>query len=310
MRRVRVIVNPHAGQGAGAKIKDRVARALRRVGVAFDLDETSAPGDASAWAAAARRAGYETVLAVGGDGTVNEVINGLVQATEEGEVVRRLAICPLGTGNDLAYMAGCPTHLDIIAQHIAAGPTRRIDLGRVDLHGPSRELVRYFGNNVGLGLEARVTLESYRLRWISGGVRYYAAALQALRSYPSPYVEISWETPEGTWERRAQHTLLISVGNSARTGGGFYLVPDALMDDGLLDLAITRPVSRLRILMLMPKTLRGAHRNDPAIELHRCRRLELHCPETLPIHLDGEVVMHDVQDATIDIMPRRLELVL
>ncbi len=310
MARVKVIINPHAGQGAGAQIKDKVARALRRVGVVFDLDETRSPGDALAWSAAARSAGYETVLAVGGDGTVNEVINGLVQATAEGEVVRRLAIYPLGTGNDFAYMAGCPSNLDIIAQHIAAGPTRRIDLGRADLHGPSRQMIRYFGNNMGLGFEAQVTLESYRLRWVAGGIRYYAAALQALRSYPSPYVELGWETPDGRWERRAQKTLLISIGNSARTGGGFYLVPDALMDDGLFDIGVTRPVSRLRILMLMPKALRGAHRNDPAIELHRCRRLELNCPETLPVHLDGEVVMHDVQRARIDILPSRLEIVL
>ena len=310
MPSVKVIVNPHAGQGAGAQIKDKVARALRRAGVAFDLDETRAPGDAMAWSASARSAGYETILAVGGDGTVNEVINGLVQATPEGEIVRRLAIYPLGTGNDLACMAGCPTDLDTIAQHIVAGPHKLIDVGRATLHGPSRQLVRYFGNNMGLGFEARVTLESYRLRWVAGAIRYYVAALQALRSYPSPYVELSWETPDGKWERRAQKTLLISVGNSARTGGAFYLVPDALMDDGLFDIGVTRPVSRLRILMLMPKALRGAHRNDPAIELTRCRRLEMICPETLPVHLDGEVVMHDVQKASIDLLPSRLEIVL
>jgi diacylglycerol kinase family enzyme len=171
-------------------------------------------------------------------------------------------------------------------------------------------LERYFGNNMGLGFEAQVTLESYAIKRLAGELRYVAAALRALRRYHAPLVELCWETPDGRWQERIQHALLISLGNSPRTGGVFYLTPDAVLDDGLLDLGVARMLPRWRILMLLPKVLRGAHRNDPALELTRCRRLRLHCAETLPAHLDGEVVLRDVQQAEVEVQPGRLEVVV
>ncbi|NJN82202.1 MAG: diacylglycerol kinase family lipid kinase, partial [Caldilineaceae bacterium] len=101
----------------------------------------------------------------------------------------------------------------------------------------------------------------------------------------------------------------VTVGNSPRTGGGFYLTPDALLDDGLLDIGILDNVSRWRILGLLPKALKGAHTNDPAVVMLRTRQLTLRSQEQMPVQLDGEVVTRNADSVEIELQPGRLEVV-
>lgn len=310
MQRVQVILNPYAGRGAAGKMRDQIAAALRGAGVPFDLTVTTRAGEAMTLAAQARQAGAEIVVAAGGDGTMNEVLNGVAQVTREGETIGTLAILPVGSGNDLADMLGFPRDVTQAAARIAAGCTRRIDIGKAVLASPSRQVVRYFDNNMGLGFEAQVTIESYRIHWGASALRYLMAALRSLSRLHLPYVELRWEAADGLMQERRLRSLLVSIGNSARTGGVFYLTPDALLDDGLFDLGVVSEISRARVLVLLPKALRGAHRNEPVIELTRCRRLWFHCAESVPAHLDGEVVMENVQDAEVEIQPRRLEIIV
>lgn len=310
MGHVQVILNPYAGRGAAGKMHDRLAAALRHAGIDFDLATTTKPGEATVMAAQARRNGTEIVVAAGGDGTVNEVLNGLAQATDDGAMIGKLAMLPIGSGNDLADMLGCPRDIDKAAACIAAGRTRHIDIGKATLASATRQVTRYFDNNMGLGFEAQVTLESYRIRWGSASLRYVWAALRALGRYHVPKVALRWETADGGTQERHMHSLLVSIGNSPRTGGVFYITPDALLDDGLFDLGVVSHLSRRRILVLLPKALRGAHRNEPEFEMGRCRRLWYRCDESVATHLDGEVVMEDVVDAQVEIQPGRLEVVI
>lgn len=311
MGRVQVILNPYAGRGTAGKLRGRLVAALTQAGLEFELTETRGPGEATALAAQALRAGSEIVVAAGGDGTVNEVLNGLAEATPEDATIRKLAILPIGSGNDLADMLGCPRDIAQAAARIATGHTRTIDVGKVLLTSASgHHRLHYFDNNMGLGFEAQVTLESYRIHWGASSLRYVMAALAALRRYHMPRIELRWEAEDGHMEERRMPALLVSIGNSPRTGGVFYLTPDARLDDGLFDLGVVREVSRGRVLILLPKTLRGAHRNEPVIELTRCRRLWFYCAETVPVHMDGEVVMEDVQTAEVEMLPRRLEIVV
>ncbi len=310
MASVQVILNPAAGRGLGARTKDKLAAALKTAGLAFDLTETTHAGHATTLASEIRRQGYGVVVAAGGDGTVNEVLNGLAQATPQGELVGQLAFCPIGTGNDFADMVGAARGVDALAQRIAIGRTRVIDMARATFVSPTRELVHYFDNNMGLGFEAQVTLESYQIRRVTGPVRYILAVFKALRHYHLPMIEVTWEEAGGTWARRRQPTLLVSLGNSPRTGGVFYLTPDAVMDDGLLDLGLISNVSRVGILRVLPLVLRGGHRHHPAVFMDRCLRIEIECGEPLPVHLDGEVVMEDVLRAQVEVMPKQLEIVV
>jgi YegS/Rv2252/BmrU family lipid kinase len=254
--------------------------------------------------------GCGIVVAAGGDGTVNEVLNGLAQATPEGELIGRLALCPLGTGNDFADMAGAQRGFAAVAQRIAAGRTRRVDIGRGTFTSDTGEVFRYFGNNVGLGLEAQVTVDSNQIKRVSGPLRYLAAVFVALSHYRSPQMEVAWQDASGEWRQRSQPVLMISLGNSRRTGGLFYVTPDAVMDDGFLDLAIVPHKSLAQILWLLPQTFTGAHRRDRTILFDRGLQFRLASSLPVPVHLDGEVVMDNVRTASVEILPRRLEIVV
>lgn len=310
MKAVQVILNPYAGRGAGARAKDQLAAALTSAGLPFELTETTKQGDALELAATLRRSGEQTIVAAGGDGTVNEVLNGLAQATPEGEVIGKLALCPIGTGNDFADMSGAKRGIDAFAQRLSAGRTRLVDMGRGIFGSSTRQVTRYFDNNVGLGFEARVTVESNHIHWVSGPLRYLVAVFKALGGYSSPHMEISWQDDAGEWQKRSQGAFMVSLGNSKRTGGLFYVTPDAVIDDGVLDLAIVPHKTIPQILWMMPKTFSGAHRNDPTILFDRCRQIQVTSSRPVPVHLDGEVVMDDVLSAQIEILPSRLEIVV
>lgn len=307
---VQVILNPYAGRGLGARMKEKLAAALKAAGLPFELTETTRQGDALELAAAMRRSGCKIIVAAGGDGTVNEVLNGLAQATPEGETIGKLALCPIGTGNDFSDMSGAKRGVEAFAQRIAAGQTRCVDMGRGTFISGTRKVGRYFGNNVGLGFEAQVTVDSNSIHFVTGPLRYLVAVFKALGHYDSPQVEVGWQQAGGAWQRRSQSAFMVSVGNSRRTGGLFYVNPDAVMDDGVFDLALVPHKNYAEVMILLAKVFRGAHRHDPTILFDRCVQFEITCAHPVPVHLDGEVVMQDVASAHIEILPRRLEIVI
>ena len=310
MKPVQVILNPHAGRGAGARAKESLVRALRQAQVGFELTETTGPGHAQELASAMRTGGVLTVVAAGGDGTVNEVINGLAQVTPDGESIGKLAPFPIGTGNDFSDMTGMKRGAEALAQRIAAGRTRLVDLGRGQFTSDARQITRYFGNNVGLGFEAQVTVDSYTIKGVQGPLRYLLAVFKALGHFTSPPMEISWKNGSDHWAHRSLPTFMVSMGNSRRTGGMFYVTPDAQMDDGLLDVAIVPHKTKLEALQMLPKTFTGAHRNDPRILFVRCVEVKVQSAQPVPVHLDGEVIMDDVKSAHIEVFPSRLEIVV
>jgi YegS/Rv2252/BmrU family lipid kinase len=310
MNEVQVILNPYAGRGKGAKAKEPLSAALKAKGIAFDLTETTRQGHALEMAKAMRSNGCKIIVAAGGDGTVNEVLNGLALATPEGEMIGQLAPCPIGTGNDFADMTGAKRGMDALAERIAAGRTKAVDVGRGTFRSTSREVIRYFDNNVGLGFEAQVTVTSNKVTFVNGPLRYLVAVFKALGGYKSPHMKICWKDAAGTWQKRDQLSFMVSMGNSRRTGGLFYVTPDAVIDDGLLDVAIVPDKTKMEVLQMLPKTFTGSHRNDPRILFTRCVEVKVKSARPVPVHLDGEVVMDDVSEADVEIFPRRLEIVV
>lgn len=190
MERIKVIVNPTAGRGRGRGVVQPIERGLSELGVPFSLEMTSRPGEAVHLARQARDAGFATVVAAGGDGTVHEVVNGLAQAADAAgvDVVGRLGVLPIGSGNDMAAMSGVPLRLMDALQRLVAPQVRRIDLGRIN--------DRYFDNSVGVGFEAQVTVESHKIRRLRGVLIYLSAVLRALGSYPAPPMRVQWDAGE------------------------------------------------------------------------------------------------------------------
>jgi YegS/Rv2252/BmrU family lipid kinase len=290
-------------------VRQVVEAALQGAGVAFDLALTEGPGHAIELARAAKQQGYAVVAAAGGDGTISEVVNGLVQAAPGEEVAGRLAVLPTGTGNDFAAMIGASKKLDRAAQAIAQGSTQRIDVGVATVRTGEMTLRRYFDNNMGIGLEAAVTIESYKLKRLSGTMLYLTAAVRTVFKMHAPLMRVEWQDADGKAGQRERITLIISVGNSARTGGGFYLTPSARLDDGLLDVAMADEVSTLSVFGLLPRALNGSHTTHPVVTMLRVRRLQVAIPEGAPVQMDGEVVAEAARAVEIGLLPAKLDVV-
>jgi len=313
MARVQVILNPYAGRGKGAKSRDKIEELLSQTEIDFSISETAVQGHGITLAKEAKLAGYDYVVAAGGDGTISEVINGLSQATDSDEIVGTLGIIPIGTGNDFADMLQIPRQLGSAILAFKKGliekQTQLIDYGLVEIKTQDDFYQRYFNNNVGIGLEAEVTLESYKIKRLRGTALYVLAALRTLRRYTPPQIKIYWTDRQRHIQNLSQPTTLISIGNGARTGGGFYLTPHAQVDDGWLDVAIADALSPFQALLLLPRALRGNHTDDPHVTMSHCRKIGVTSQVGLPIHIDGEVITSDATQIDISILPQRLKIV-
>ena len=199
-------------------------------------------------------AGRELMVDAGGDGTINEVVNGLMEAVATGTAMARLEIMPIGSGNDFAGSLGIP--LDIVRrpERYKRGELRAVDIGLVN--------GRYFDNNVGVGFEAMINIEAHKMTWLRGQLLYLTTTFRALVSFPFPTVSIELDDRQ----IKDKSILMISVGNNPRIGGGFPITPDAVPDDGEMDICIVNAIPHAKILQLLPKAMKGTHRNEPEIE--------------------------------------------
>ena len=311
METVKVILNPYAGRGRGGKVAGEIEAAFRRGNVPFEIAETSVPGEGISLARRARLDGYAIVAAAGGDGTVHEVVNGLAEATPEDEQVQGLAVLQAGSGNDFADMAGSARDIDAAVHAIREGNTRDVDLGLVEAFDGHNTLRRYFDNNLGMGFEAQVTVESRTIKRLRGFTIYLWATLRALRAYDQPHFEVSWTDGAGHEHRVAKEMLLVSIGNSRRTGGAFYLTPDAEMDDGLLDLAFADALSQLGILNLLPRamTRTGLH-GQKSVSFGRLRSARIAVRQPVPVHTDGEILSTNIERLSVEVQPGRLQVIV
>jgi diacylglycerol kinase (ATP) len=305
MRRCKVIVNPVAGRGAGEQVIPSVKNRLEALGLEFDLCCTEAPGQAVRLAEQAATSGWDIVAAVGGDGTVNEVINGLARARLSGAGRAALGVISVGRGNDFGYGVGVPIELDSACLALAHGQLRRLDVGLVV--GGDYPDGRYFGNGVGIGFDAMVGFEALKLKRLHGFPSYIVAALKTIFLYfraPLLRIELADET-------LVLSSLMVSIMNGRRMGGGFMMAPQGLPDDGLFDLCIVEQVSRMGILKLIPKFIQGAQAAHSAVRTARLRLVTVSALQgSLPGHADGETLCVAGERLRIEILPGLLEVVV
>ena len=290
-----VILNPAAGRGAAALVRSVVARELEGAGVRFTMVATSRRGHAAELAEAAARQGWPAVVAVGGDGTVHEVVNGLMRAADDGPSVA-LGIVGVGSGNDFAMLAGVPRNAAEAVQRMTSVEPRAVDVGRVG--------AEWFSNGVGIGLDARVAIQVDRRRRFRGMAMYLHALAAVLRAFRPPHM-----TVELDGERVADGPMtLVTVGNGGRHGGGFWICPDARIDDGVLDVCTCDALGTLGILRFLPRVMRGTHTSASCVRMHRGTRVRVTSPDPLPVHADGEVIADDARELLIELFPGRLRV--
>jgi len=297
--RTQLIVNPKADKGRALKALPLIKQKLNELQIPCDLKQTEGPGQAIELARQAAVDGYERVVAVGGDGTCNEVINGLLRAAEQG-FKTGLGLIPVGSGNDFAYGLGMPLHYLEACARLKIGVEQAIDAGRVTVDGQTR----FFVNGVGLGLDAEVAVDTLSATWLRGFAMYLWSVLRVIAFGKWPYpMTLSWS---GTEVR--QPITLITIANGQRVGGGFLLTPEAKMNDGWFDICYAGPLSKRQLVLLLPKTLRGAHIHDPAITITRTKHLKISLEKGAPAHIDGEILCRAGHEFEFEILPAALRV--
>jgi diacylglycerol kinase (ATP) len=305
MKDLLVILNPAAGRRSHEHTEATLTDALKQSGLKFDLQTTKGPEHATTLVLEAPEKTYRTFLAVGGDGTVSEVINGLIRRKEQGRGNENLAIYTLGSGNDFAANIGAPTQLADLVPRLKAPVIRAADLGRLTLDGKAS----YFINNVGIGFEANVTIRSKKIRCIRGLPLYLAATLGSLRDRVSSNLSIQLTGPEGE-QQWTESAMMLSIANGARTGGGFRIVPRAIPDDGWMDVLLIPPRSRIRMIALLLRVLRGRHTADSDLTFRRASHLRIDCSPALAVHADGEVLSTAAERIEIELLPQAIRTVV
>ncbi|MDD5468455.1 MAG: diacylglycerol kinase family lipid kinase [Anaerolineales bacterium] len=297
-----VVLNPYANRWYALKNKENVEAALSRHGVAYELQLTDGPNQGIDIAAQAVREGYAPIIAAGGDGTINEVVNGIMQggASLDADRLPPLGILPLGSVNDLVHNLGLPTTIPEAVEVISRGRTRRMDLGMVN--------GRYFANNSAIGLEPSITLIQEKITRVRGTLRYLLATLLGVARNPSWEATVAWDGGEYHGP-----ISLVTVGNGPMTGGVFYMTPHADLFDGRLTFVYGYLPTRRQILKALPRTMKpgaGSYVELPAIHEVHADWLRIRTTTPTPLHTDGEIQEHDAQEMEYSIRPGSISVFL
>ena len=301
--RTKLIFNPKADLGRALKSMADLQPILEELGGA-DWIETSYPKHAIELAHLAVEEGYELIIAAGGDGTVHEVVNGIMQAPVG--LRPRLGVVPLGSGNDFSFAIGMDKRPTYALRQIFAGKPKRIDIGHY-----SDEMGReeYFTNAIGIGFDTVVTIRSRRITLLRGFLIYLVAVIQTIIfNHDAPRMQVKTDLEE--WD---QEMLLLVLCNGEREGGGFRVQPQARPDDGVFHYAGVRKVSRPMMFRLVPEVMNGTHGRFPQVRMGEFHRMKLNADQPLYIHTDGEIFAGfgmNVRHLSVEILPGEIEVVV
>jgi diacylglycerol kinase (ATP) len=273
-----LFLNPFAGRGRARRTRGALIELLTANGIEHNVIESEAPGDLERKVQAAVHKGATQLLVAGGDGSIHEAVNGVLQNGGTAEV----GVIPLGRGNDFAKACSIPVHWEDAAMLLVdrlknAMPARPVDIGRMN--------GRYFANGAGIGFDAKVTGIARSMNLPIGDLVYLVAVFRGLLGGVNAHeVSIRFDG-----EVRNGPVTLVHVSNGPWVGGLFQIAPSAVNDDGELDLLVVNPVSRMRVLKLLPKMIGGTHIGEREISHSRIGVCEIEAAEPLPSQLDGEI---------------------
>ncbi len=275
---ISLYLNPTAGRGRAGRRQKRIVEILESRGASVNLQASRAVGDMEALVRKQVDDGAERIIVAGGDGSVHEAVNGIMAA--QGDAA--LGVIPSGTGNDFAKACDIPLDWEHAAQLLADRMASEHHLKTIDI-GVMNE--RYFANGAGIGFDAKVTRIARSYRLPIGDLVYLLAIFRGmLDGIATPRLQVS--SPELSWDGPA---TLAAISNGPWIGGMFHIAPMAANDDGKLELMIAAPVTRRRILSLLPKLMKGTHMGETEIRHASVQHLSIAASEPVASHLDGEM---------------------
>lgn len=290
-----VILNPAAGRGAARRAESVVARAFRAQGWAVDVVRTEGPGHGQELATAAVQGGAKHVIAVGGDGTVHEVANGLLRTDTDAA----LGVVPIGSGNDFAKIVGQYGHDPARAvARLVTARSHRFDAGRV--------LDEWFVNSVGFGFGPAVVKMRNKMHHLRGFLSYLVPIVKTFFTFTPPVFDVA---APGFRERG--YMMMVEVCNGTTAGGSYRFAPNADPADGKLDVCLIRRVSLPRFLLAIPRVMRGTHVTMREVALVKTAKLVIRSPEEpLMLHTDGELREPGVHECTVELERGRLNVLV
>lgn len=310
MDKTLIIVNPHSGNSKCATVWPQAETALRQAGWEFDVARTTGPLDAMRFAREAKRDGYVNVISVGGDGTTNETINGLMQAAGD-DIAGTFGIIPIGSGNDFAKMFPQPRNPTspqpnwlTAVQHLTNSSPRLIDVCHVAASRGNESASRFFLNALDTGFAAQANKHAHDFPTLTGTAMYLAAIFKTLVKFSIDDLTLALDDRTIT-----QTSTLIAIGNGRCIGGGFWMSPNALPDDGILDVTVADGLGRIGILSLIPKVMKGTHITDPRVKTARSTRVTITGVKPFEFETDGEIWFDHVERLEIKILPKRLRVI-
>lgn len=300
------VVNPAAGNGRGRARWDRIRELAAGLWPEHEVAATEGPGHGRELARAAILKGTEVVVAVGGDGTLGEVVDGYLAVPDSARRLGAVATFPAGSGCDFARHMGVPRAPEKWAAAMAAGKRLRLDAALATFRdGAGSPRSRHFLNVAALGLAGDVAAGvEKRGKALGGTLTYLLEGLLAVSGARPKRMRL---VIDGREEAPAEYHL-VAAANTSTIGGGMKLAPLADAQDGLLDVLTVGPLSRLELLRLMPSIYAGGHVGAPGVVLRRARRVEIYSDETLALNVDGD--LDGVTPAVFEALPKAVAFLL
>ena len=303
MKKFLYIVNPVAGNGRGERSIEVINSYCKTNGINYQIHITEYPLHATK-IANENHSGFSHIIAVGGDGTVNEVLNGI---SLNNRII--FAALQIGTGNDLVKNFNYATELIDILEIIHSEEKQKIkeiDIGKVNYTtgNSSDNLEHYFINNLGIGFDAYVGYLNQHNKRLKGVASYVLAVFKALINYNMVNCEVTFNNTKISGNK-----LMLTIGNGISSGGGFYLTPRAIIDDNLLDISIFDQISRLRLLNVLPKALVNKLETVKEATMYKSKEISIELKEPYFVHCDGEIITAEIKTAKIECLPNALKII-
>ena len=293
-----LIINQTAGGGKVKKLLPEILENFKQINFPYHISHTTCSGGATQLAQHAADNGTELIVSVGGDGTINEIINGILASKNQPS----LGIIPAGWANDFIKSTSIPSDIYQACQLIKKGNTKKIDLGYINQQ-------TYFANVCGIGFDADITVLANRIKtehpnWksLSAYVYVFAAIRKLLSTIPSFKVKITIDN-----QVMEKDILFIAIANGRIEGGKFNIAPDAEIDDSLLDICIIQKMSRARCLQLFPKVIKGTHKDVPEVIFLRGKNILIEASKPINAQVAGEILIPQ-KKYHIQIIPKKLSL--
>jgi diacylglycerol kinase (ATP) len=301
MPQAKVIVNPVAGAYSTRRKWPHINNRLRDIGLSFDYEYTEDVGHATELARAAANEGYQNIVAVGGDGTVHEVANGILSSNSSDIA---LGVISTGTGSDFIRSIGLPRNYDSACSCLIGQRRLLIDVGVVEYQCKGQTLRRFFVNAAGVGFDASVVEATERFpKYLGGTIPYLAGLFRCLFGYRNKPVKLCLED-----KVEAMRILAVVVANGCYLGGGMYVAPEARLNDGLLDVVTISDIGKFDLIKSLPMVYKGTHGKHSKVSMGKAATITVESSEWVLVHADGELL--GTCPASFWLMPVALNIVV